>query len=82
MPNCPYCNQELNLRLTAQYISEIDSNYYKAVNSLMDQMPRLFRGILRNQFDRMQKYPILAEIVLCAECDRVLDLNLQRMQTT
>jgi hypothetical protein len=82
MPNCPYCSQELNLRLTAQFISEVDPTYYKAVESLIDQMPRLFRGLVRKQVSRIEKYPILAEVVVCAECDRVLDLNLQRMQST
>lgn len=82
MPTCPYCSQELNLRLTAQFISDIDSSYYKAVNSLIARMPSLFQGLVRKQLNRMEKFPILAEVIVCAECDRVLDVNLQRMQTT
>jgi hypothetical protein len=71
MPRCPYCDEELQLRLSAAFITEIDTSYYKVYEEAIERMP-FGHGIMRKQLDRLEKNPPAVNILVCALCDRVI----------
>jgi len=79
MPKCPYCNEELRVRLSALFVSEIDENYEKALASFIDRGPGFFKSFLKSQIEMAKKYPMLLNVLSCAKCDATLDLEPQRM---
>lgn len=77
MPKCPYCSEELRLKLSAQNISEIDSDFYDTMESYIESSPRMLRGILKSQMVRIAEYPPLVQLIACAYCDTLLSAKIQ-----
>ncbi|MFX1475419.1 MAG: hypothetical protein ACFFCO_08090 [Promethearchaeota archaeon] len=71
MPRCPYCDEELQLKLSAAFISEIDTSYYKTFEEAIERMP-FGRGMMRKHLDHLEKNPPAVNILVCASCDRVI----------
>jgi hypothetical protein len=79
MPKCPYCSKELSLRLSAQFLSEIDAVYEEVLDKYIEQMPGVFKGWLRSQLkQRLYKYPTMVEMLVCVECDSVIHASVVR----
>lgn len=82
MPICPYCADELRLKLTAQFIADIDDNYYRTIESQINRIPPMLRGVMKRQISRMQQYPMIVELLVCSACNRVLGSEIQRIVHT
>lgn len=77
MPKCPYCSEELRLKLSVQGISEVDPDYYIIINSYVESLPKLLRRIYKSQLERMQEHIPLVELIVCAYCDTLLNAKMQ-----
>lgn len=77
MPKCPYCSEELRLKLSAQNISEIDPEFYDIMESYIESSPRMLRGILKSKIGRIAEFPPLVQLIACAYCDTLLSAKIQ-----
>ncbi|UCG90749.1 MAG: hypothetical protein JSU57_03180 [Candidatus Heimdallarchaeota archaeon] len=82
MPICPYCTDELRLKLTAQFIADIDDNYYRTIEAQINRIPRMLRGVMKSQMSCIQQYPMMVEMLVCSACNRVLGSEIQRIEHT
>jgi len=78
MPICPYCKKELRLKLSAQFIAEIDPLFYDVVRAQLQRGPKIFQGFMNSQLEKIGEYPIMIMIIACAECDAALSLTESR----
>ena len=74
MPRCPYCDEELRLRLSAAFISELDTSYTKIYEAAIERVP-FGKGLMRKQLAKMEKNPPAVNLLVCAICDRVITAN-------
>ena len=77
MPRCPYCDKELQLRLSAVTISEIDKSYYKTVEEVIERV-KFGKGLMRKQLDKLEENPPNVYLMVCALCDRVITAEIWR----
>jgi hypothetical protein len=77
MPKCPYCSEELRLKLSAIEISEIDPTYSALLESSMESLPRWLRRLTKSHLSRIQEYSPLVQLIVCAYCDSVLNATIQ-----
>jgi len=77
MPKCPHCSEELRLKLSAIEISEIDPYYIDLLESYIERQPRLLRRVIKSQLSRIQEFPPLVQVIVCAYCDSLLNATIQ-----
>ncbi|MFX0054917.1 MAG: hypothetical protein ACFFAX_11105 [Promethearchaeota archaeon] len=78
MPKCPYCSEELRVRLTGSFISEIDDDYLQQIEAFIQRLPRFVRGTFKSQIGRVNEHPPLVNLLVCVYCDSVLSAEIQR----
>ncbi len=72
MTICPHCKSTLRIKLSAQYISQIDDSFYEIMDRTLQFMPKFFQGL----FERAKEFqqPIPVYVLSCSQCDSFLDL--------
>ncbi len=75
MPKCPYCNSKLRIKLSAQYVDEIDPSFYNLAERQLQMMPAMLRGLLQQVSQAVSNRSIPVYILSCASCDTFLDLE-------
>ncbi|RMG39743.1 MAG: hypothetical protein D6732_03870 [Methanobacteriota archaeon] len=75
MPKCPYCKSELKIKLSAQYVDEIDPSFYSLAERQLQMMPALLRGLLQQVSQAVAHQSIPVYILSCANCDTFLDVE-------
>ena len=81
MPKCPYCSEELRIKLTGVTVSEIDDEYLSLFEETIQQMPRFIKIAFKSRKDQLQKYPQLVNLLVCSYCDTVISAKIQTMRS-
>lgn len=80
MPLCPYCEKELRLKLSAQFVTQIDEKYHQIMENQIARLPGMMKGMMRSQLSQIQNQPIMVELLLCVECDKVIYADILRQR--
>jgi hypothetical protein len=81
MPVCPYCKNELQTKLSASFIDEVDP---KIIEYVQEFINRTSMGQKMGMFGRLSPHiqmlidnPPIVGIITCATCDTVLNIDTQ-----
>jgi hypothetical protein len=78
MPKCPFCSEELRIKLAAGFVSEFDDDFFSMLDAFAGRMSRLARGAIRSQFGRLKENPPLVNMIVCSSCDSVISAEMQK----
>jgi hypothetical protein len=81
MPKCPFCSEELRIKLAAEFVSEFDDEFFSKLDAFAGRMSRLARGVVRSQFGRLRENPPLVNMIVCSNCDSVISAEIQETRT-
>lgn len=79
MPKCPYCSEELRIKLAGIVVSEIDDEYWSLIETFVQQMPRFIRIAFKSRLDRLHEHLPLVNLLVCSYCDSVISAEMQKM---
>jgi hypothetical protein len=79
MSKCPYCSEELRIKLAGRFVSVFDDEFFSALDVFVQRMSRLARGAVRSQFGRVRENPPFVNMIVCSNCDNVISAEVQRM---
>ena len=84
MPKCPYCSEELRIKLTGLFVSKIDDEYWSLFETFVQRMPRLVKWAFKSHLGQKKdareiEYPPLVNLLVCSYCDSVISAEMQKM---
>jgi hypothetical protein len=79
MPKCPYCSEELRIKLIGLVVSEIDDEYWSLIETFVQQMPRFVRIAFKSRLKLLQEHLPLVNLLVCSYCDTVISAEMQKM---
>jgi hypothetical protein len=79
MPKCPHCSEELRIKFSGKFVSEIDEEYFSLLETFLQRMPRFVRGAVKSQWNRLNEEPPLVNLIVCSWCDTVISAELQKL---
>jgi hypothetical protein len=87
MPKCPYCSEELRIKLAGIFVDEIDDEYWSLIETFVQRLPRVtriaFKSRLIREKDQTERgIPPFINLLVCSYCDTVISAELQKMVPT
>jgi hypothetical protein len=84
MPKCPYCSEELRIKLTGLFVHEIDDEYWSLLDTFVQRMPRYakmaFKSRLNREKDQRERENLpFVNLLVCSYCDAVISAEMQKM---
>ena len=77
MPKCPYCSEELRIKLAGAFVSEFDEEFFSSLDAYVGRMSRMARGVIRSQYGRLRDNPPLVNMLVCSNCDSIINAEIQ-----
>ncbi|OLS25523.1 MAG: hypothetical protein ThorAB25_22300 [Candidatus Thorarchaeota archaeon AB_25] len=84
MPKCPYCSEELRIKLAGVFVDQIDDEYWPRIETFVQQLPRVSRIAFKSRVGRVKdhverEHPLFVNLLVCSYCDSVLSAEVQKM---